>query len=84
MEVLGLEAHLVLGVGLQGEEDVAGGLPVGSLTEGQRLTDRCQVDVREDDVVPPAPGVVDRCVFLPENHFKFVCKNNILTAERKE
>ena len=87
MEVSGLQPHLIPGVGLQGEEDIAGGLDVGSLTDSKRLESGLtghppQVDVGQDNIVPSAPGVVHWTVFLQagENHFKFVCKNNILTA----
>ena len=71
VEVLGLQPHLVLGVGLQGEEDVAGCLDVGSLADCERLEGGLarhppQVDVRQDDVVPPTSGVVNLAVFLED------------------
>ena len=81
MPVPGLQPHLVLGVRLQGEEHVAGRLPVvpGVEAEGRGGGQGgLEVDVGQDDVVPPAPGVVHCTVVLPENHLKFVCKNNIL------
>ena len=71
VEVLGLQPHLVLGVGLQGEEDVAGGLDVCSLADCKRLeggltTQPPQVYVRQHDVVPPTSGVVNLAVFLED------------------
>ena len=71
MEVLGLQPHLVLGVRLQGEEDVAGCLDVGPLGDCQRLEGGLtghppQVDIRQHDVVPPTSGVVNLAVFLAE------------------
>ena len=80
MPVPGLQPHLVLGVRLQGEEHVAGRLPVGPGVEAEGVGGQggLEVDVGQDDVVPPAPGVVHCTVVLPENHLKFVCKNNIL------
>ena len=71
VEVLGLQPHLVPGVGLQGEEDVAGCLDVGSLADCERLEGGLtrhppQVDVRQDDVVPPTSGVVNLAVFLED------------------
>ena len=71
VEVLGLQPHLVGRVWLQGEEDVAGCLDVGSLADCQRLQ-RCltrhppQVYIRQHDVVPPTSGVVNLAVFLAE------------------
>ena len=66
-----MQPHLVLGVWLQGEEDVAGGLDVGPLADGERLEGGLtgqppEVDVRQDDVVPSAPAVVHWAVLLVE------------------
>ena len=71
VEVLGLQPHLVLGVWLQGEEDVAGCLDVCSLADCKRLEGGLtshppQVYIRQHDVVPPTPGVVNLAVFLAE------------------
>ena len=68
MMIPGLQSHLILGVGLQGKEDVAAQLLVDGLGDGEGLehgvdtrtgdSGTMEVDVRQDNVVPPAPGVI--------------------------
>ena len=70
MLILGLQPHFILGVGLQSKEDVAAQLLVRA---GRRVADgegveglgdtgadggTMDMDVGEDNVVPPAPGVI--------------------------
>ena len=68
MPVPGLQPHLVLGVRLQGEEHVAGRLPVGPGVEAEGVGGQggLEVDVGQDDVVPPAPGVITSAGLLPD------------------